>query len=1432
MARFTIYSPAGVALYEGTPSFTGQYMKPGLLEFREVALPALVDLVPGCYVDYARTGHRYRIYTAPQLKKQARTNTYGGAFVYQSVQLYDASKMLEYCPFRDLVLGDNRIHFSTQPSISTFEGCDGLARRFEACLRDQYDVNGVQSWAVRIADAYENPDLHDLMLEPRDFTVSGVNILECLDKIYEIWPGVGWLYTVENSVDTIVIGGVGTNSGTYAYGKGNGLTSLTRTAANAEEIANRIFAYGSSRNMLPRWYNSQNIKDAESVDIQNLMIPVSSWGLTDNLPDAAKAFVEDATSILKNGLRPATVYFDGKGEYPEIYPSLRETTIGMVRTAIGDSTAKYYPSTAVYTNPNERIDEVLAAPATYDSGKAGADGKDAVKTDSESVTDTESGSVTAQIPAFQKLYLNPFYTKTVVVDGAGDYTIKLNVPATGTASLTGALGYLGIVIRAYRINSNSTETLIGEQETKMSQSTSDATAWTFKAAYLSVPQDSFSAGQSVRFEARVVMAKTVQNGGGTYTISLSGNASYSIAFYRAKTFTISIRQVGFDINEQAALGGGKTIAMRTGKCAGRSFAINDVQYDDATDSWKLECWRTEDESLSQWFPNTDYPVRGLENAGQSNEYPGDEFVLLDIAMPSIYVQMAEQKLLTAAQELLADTAVERWQYSPEIDAKFMVENNRTINAGEYLILSDADIIGQTAESVLVDTVTINEGESAIPTYKVTLRDRKKKTWTESQSPEQSSGKPVGSIQTQQETPYVDLSGYVKTDEFNDLADRVTALEGESLFMLDSSGNVTLKASYNNLWVPGWLAAGGIGSGGGGGGGVDLDRVWQSLTNNTDKPNVKINIAHIPDITTAKITDLESWISAKGYALTSSLPTEQTVAGWGFTKNAGTVTSVTLNSGDGIAVTNSGVAITTSGSRTISISSTYRTRINNGNTAYGWGNHAEAGYLTSADLSGYATESWANNRFLLKAGGDISGDIFHEVAAAEEGSDEIVIDELWRITDNGYATFRSLSVDGVDFSTVNSRVNTLWNARNNYVTLSGAQTITGEKTFSAPITMSGANILSSADSTNNIGSSSARFSTGYIRNIYTTFFAFMSDDGQTLRGTFGMGEDYASINFAGTPTVSYHFYRGAGFFHNGDGDVPCGRSDHRWEKVWSVDADLSGNLVIGGDIIPSADLGSQLGYSNRRFSNLNVRTLGSVKEINFKDSNNSATTGYLSFANGWMILRSGADINSSYKQITFHETYGLYPENGHSINLGYYSSTDNRYRWANIYGVNANLSGNIDVAGVVRVNSLNTIDQSNASMSLFNFGARATKTFNAYGTGVNFRACDSNGDQVNILAINATKIQAGSDLIPNYTEGLNLGGSSANTRWATIYGVDANLSGDLALAQTGHIDIGPVRIEYDAQNDAIHITTNDSTNHPTIGIYADGFVAAGGVGQTS
>ena len=82
MSKFTIYSASGTPLYEGTPTYTGSYRKPGMLEFREINSPEYIDFAPGCYVDYTRVHdevndvevpRRFKIYTVPQVKKQART---------------------------------------------------------------------------------------------------------------------------------------------------------------------------------------------------------------------------------------------------------------------------------------------------------------------------------------------------------------------------------------------------------------------------------------------------------------------------------------------------------------------------------------------------------------------------------------------------------------------------------------------------------------------------------------------------------------------------------------------------------------------------------------------------------------------------------------------------------------------------------------------------------------------------------------------------------------------------------------------------------------------------------------------------------------------------------------------------------------------------------------------------------------------------------------------------------------------------------------------------------------------------------------------------------------------------------------------------------------------------------------------------------------
>lgn len=70
-------------------------------------------------------------------------------------------------------------------------------------------------------------------------------------------------------------------------------------------------------------------------------------------------------------------------------------------------------------------------------------------------------------------------------------------------------------------------------------------------------------------------------------------------------------------------------------------------------------------------------------------------------------------------------------------------------------------------------------------------------------------------------------GEVTALQFQELSQRVSKLESESFFRL-VNGNVTLKEQYQNLWVPGWLAAGGIGSESGGGGGVSYLRELEDV----------------------------------------------------------------------------------------------------------------------------------------------------------------------------------------------------------------------------------------------------------------------------------------------------------------------------------------------------------------------------------------------------------------------------------------------------------------------------------------------------------------------------------------------------------------------------------------------------------------------------
>ena len=85
--------------------------------------------------------------------------------------------------------------------------------------------------------------------------------------------------------------------------------------------------------------------------------------------------------------------------------------------------------------------------------------------------------------------------------------------------------------------------------------------------------------------------------------------------------------------------------------------------------------------------------------------------------------------------------------------------------------------------------------------------------------------------------------------------------GDNVYIeLDTNGYIHTNGAF---YSDSFISAGGLGTGGGGTGGLDLGAMWTSLCN-TSVPtsavnaNTKIAVAHIPDITTSKISDLSTW----------------------------------------------------------------------------------------------------------------------------------------------------------------------------------------------------------------------------------------------------------------------------------------------------------------------------------------------------------------------------------------------------------------------------------------------------------------------------------------------------------------------------------------------------------------------------------------------
>lgn len=710
----TAYIPASFR-YIGAPTYHGSYLQPGYLELSRAASSNPIDWHVGDYIRYDRTGRIYRLYDTPQVERLASTGNYGESFSYRNVNFYDDVKQIESCPFRDLVEGNNGYHYSSHQEVGFAGNVQNVADRIQVNLDNHF---GSGNWVIGVSD--DIPDTYEIETI-RSVVVSGT-CLDALNAIYEVWPKLGWTFSVENGMNTITIGlpnvdleysGLATNQFSY----NNGLTALKRNVKSAETFCTRMYVYGTERNLINRYYNGKDIYNAGSVYIPNLMIPLRFWGTTSSKPDAAKAYLENPNAVAKYGLIVRDVYFDGTNGRPEVYPSVEDRDIANLKAAkeslnkTGAGAPDYYPQTEDDTLRLDRIKAAVSMPS--DDGSLDNDNGSKY---SEQDTYTIPASIDSATLASHAIRICRLTLHTFTQTGAIEVSLNGNIIITTASAVSETFACIAI----YRGGSPTRSAVLAKADLTLTGVSGNVYTYSLGKIIRTGSVDSPITGEiSIALEYGFVNDEHPETTVVTTATTTNASLLTGIVKILAPSFKVRLQQIGFDIRNQAAEGA--TLSMKSGMCAGREFEITNTEYDSSDDSWILTCNRAKDESTSMAYPNSTFVI--AEN---------DEFVLTGITMPEEYVLISAERLYSLGSRLFEEVLNFLPSYEPTIDSKKVYENIKAhpsdgqykLLEGKYMRLYDVDLFpdGNHEAVSMIVSVTINENESSIPTYRVTLAD--------------------------------------------------------------------------------------------------------------------------------------------------------------------------------------------------------------------------------------------------------------------------------------------------------------------------------------------------------------------------------------------------------------------------------------------------------------------------------------------------------------------------------------------------------------------------------------------------------------------------------------------------------------------------------------------------------------------------------------
>lgn len=796
MTKWSIYNRKGDVLHESVTEFdgNGEVVRQDTLEYSgkwmgecfvtvsfKSAYP--IDFQIGDYIEYR--GERFCLNYDPSVVKKARRGSYGEGFVYDSVKFNSLSNELTEMRFRDWVLSDNQVHYTSLPSFSFYcKDVDDLVDRLQAnsnrwCKSNGYanedywmfytlrnktvggtdDEEQTQTTSERTLErarsVYDNDDFVASVKEKwikayglgsdykdsrdderydRNVSVSGQTVWDALSLIKKEF-GLNFIIRGRN----VFVGTAGIpTSHVFRYGKGNGLYEVDKTADQDQAVVTKLHAYGSNENLPTRYYAEVGTTPYGRVSYINHKDDVTST----------------STPLVNVTLDLAwsSSYFSTKLEN-----SQSDSDIRIVGVKVSDMTAKG----RVY-ELNGKVCLVVGYNEKSSDPDSNIGNKDNVFNIIRSIAINEVFEFVDGVnkDSFPSDHKNYAYVNGMPNNMAVNSLMLPGFPVFALSELCkceydSQKGETRYYIRKDKSGSGWIlfHTEIGEHVVTFSNDCHDPFIVSQNADILGIREGDISCTEEnddnglekvyptiedmVGSDAGLANDKRLDEVLSADTIDDNGVYPKTQDEDKIQGFNIYLPELGFDLKKAAEDAGGTNmkISMKDGFCGGRTFDVTNAVF--KNDRWELRCKRSHDADLDLWFPYSYAKSVSSPEASMSGAYQvqkGDRYILTGIYVDDVnYVWAASVRLLRKAIHWLCKNDYTTYVYSPKIDEIYMAEEalaadamgltsiHDSIKEGDVLIFGDNDL--KIDGSVYIDQLNIKEnGNNGIATYDVTLRN--------------------------------------------------------------------------------------------------------------------------------------------------------------------------------------------------------------------------------------------------------------------------------------------------------------------------------------------------------------------------------------------------------------------------------------------------------------------------------------------------------------------------------------------------------------------------------------------------------------------------------------------------------------------------------------------------------------------------------------